>query len=79
MSITRVVIEIEEDQSPESVVRALKDANRRQAEEIRDHWIDLETPFLCFNVTRVLGVVANGQPAFGPRPVSVDVIPLEAL
>lgn len=79
MSTVRIVIELDEDQSYESLVRLFKDMNRRQQAERADHWIDLETPFTCLNVTRITGVVANGQPAFGPKPVSTDVIPLEAL
>lgn len=61
MSTLRVVIEVEDDQSEEQVLRMLRDANRRQAAETANHWIDLETPFFCLNVTRIVGTVEDTE------------------
>lgn len=58
----RVVIELDvEGMSDENLRRVLKDAEHRQVTEPGDHWIDLETPFTCLNVSSILGVLVHGE------------------
>lgn len=71
----KIVIEVTEDLSDEQLVRMLRDAQRRQDTERRDHWIDLETPFMCLHVERIVGVV-TAEDSPGDQTV-MAVIPLE--
>lgn len=55
----KVVIDIEEEAGAAALIRMLKDAQRRQREEPMDHWIDLETPFMCLHVPEIIGVISE--------------------
>lgn len=75
----KIVIEVTEDISDEQLVRMLRDAQRRQEHDAGDgrkhHWIDLETPFMCLHVERIVGVV-TAEDSPGDQTI-MAVIPLE--